>query len=261
MRDGIKPASDGGPGLKLDFGTPAYRAIHRSILAGLLGNIAVRDDEQGGYKATHDRRVTIFPGSVLFKDDKKQRSSAAKAPDKANRDKRGPRWLMAAEIMETSRLYARTCARLDPLWALDLGSHLVRVAHTEPFWNEQGGRVLVRQRTRLYGLELESRSVSYGRIDPVHATELFIREGLVNDTITWPFDFLAHDRAVREKIANLLTRARDSGYHNLDEATYRYYAGRLMPGEDPHAPEAGISAVAELVDFVRSVRATNRAFS
>ncbi len=251
--DGVKPAAEGSQGLKLDFGTPAYRAVHRSILAGLLGNIAVRDDENGGYKATHDRRVTIFPGSVLFAKDEKKKPSSTKAAEGAARDKkRGPRWLMAAEIMETSRLYARTCARLDPLWVLDLGSHLVRVAHTEPFWNVDGGRVLVRQRTRLYGLELESRSVSYGKIDPVHATELFIREGLVNDTITWPFDFLAHNRAVREKIENLLTRARDSGYHNLDEASYRYYAARLTPGADPGAPEAGISAVAELVDHVRS---------
>jgi len=251
--DGIKPTAEGGTGLKLDFGAPAYRAIHRSILAGLLGNIAVRDDENGGYKATHDRRVTIFPGSVLFaKDDKKKPGGGKPPAEKANRDKRGPRWLMAAEIMETSRLYARTNARLDPLWALDLGSHLVRVAHTEPFWNEEGGRVLVRQRTRLYGLELEARSVSYGKIDPVHATELFIREGLVNDTITWPFDFVAHNRAVREKIENLLTRARDAGYHNLDEAAYRYYAGRLTPGLDPAAPVEGISSVAELVDLVRS---------
>lgn len=244
VRDGLPRDAE----FKLDFSSPAYRAIHRSILAGLLGNIAVRDDEKGGYKATHDRRVSIFPGSVLFpKDEKGKKAAYSKAAEGAGREKRGPRWLMAAEIMETSRLYARTCARLDPLWALDLGAHLVKVAHTEPFWNEDGGRVLVRQRTRLYGLELESRSVSYGRINPGHATELFIREALVNDTVTWPFDFLAHNRAVREKIENLLTRARDSGYLNLDEAVYRFYATRLMPP----AGEPGISAVPELVDWVR----------
>ncbi len=245
VRDGVAKDAE----FKLDFGTPAYRAIHRSILAGLLGNIAVRDDEKGGYKATHDRRVTIFPGSVLFpRDEKGKRTSAAKTSDAAGREKRGPRWLMAAEIMETSRLYARTNARLDPLWALDLGAHLVKVSHTEPFWNEAGGRVLVRQRTRLYGLELESRAVSYGRIDPRHATELFIREALVNDTVTWPFDFLAHNRAVRASIESLLTRARDAGYLNLDEAVYRFYAARLLPGEG----EPGVSAVAELVDLVRA---------
>jgi len=215
------------------FGTPVYRAIHRSILAGLLGNIATRDDENGGYKATHDRRVTLFPGSVLFaKDDPKRKphGDAGQRPAQKNGSK-PPRWIMAAEIMETTRLYARTCARLDPAWVLDLADHLVRVAHSEPFWNEEGGRVLVKQRTRLYGLELETRSVSYGKIDPVHATEIFIREALVNDTVTWPFDFLAHNRAVREKVENLLTRARDSSYMNLDEGVYRFYAARLVVEE------------------------------
>ena len=224
-RDG-PAAADPDP---LAFGTPAYRAIHRSILAGLLGNIAQLDEENGGYKATHDRRVVLFPGSVLFRREEKKSKPGAPKPERDAGAKRTPRWIMAAEIMETTRLYARTCARLDPLWALELGSHLVRVAHSEPFWNESAGRVMVKQRTRLYGLELESRSVGYGRIDPEHATEIFIREGLVNDTIRFPLDFLAHNRALREKIEDLLTRARDSGYLNLDEAAYRFYATRLMP--------------------------------
>jgi ATP-dependent helicase HrpA len=84
---------------------------------------------------------------------------------------------MASEMMETTRVYARTAARIDPQWALELGAHVLRVSHSEPFWNEQNGRVMVKQRTRLYGLELESKAVSYGKIDPVHATEIFIREG------------------------------------------------------------------------------------
>ena len=136
---------------------------------------------------------------------------------------------MAAEIVETTRLYARTVARIDPAWALDLGAHLLKVSHTEPFWNAEAGRVLVKRRARLYGLELESRAVGYGKIDPVHATEIFIREGLVNDTITWPFDFLAHNRRVRDKVEIVLTRTRSSGYLNLDEAIYRFYAARLLP--------------------------------
>jgi ATP-dependent helicase HrpA len=215
------------------FGTPAFRAIHRSILAGLLGNIATRDDENGGYKATHDRRVTLFPGSVLFAREEPKKFSPKGGERAPKKDNKSPRWIMAAEIMETSRLYARTSARLDPLWALDLGAHVTRVSHSEPFWNEEGGRVLVKQKTRLYGLEIESRSVSYGRIDPVHATEIFIREALVNDTITWPFDFLAHNRAVRENVESLLTRARDSSYMNLDEGVYRFYAARLMQKNSP----------------------------
>ena len=227
------------------FGTPPYRAIHRSILAGLLGNIAVLDEQNGGYKATQDRKVTLFPGSVLFRrEERKGKPPASAKPTAGKPDaKRLPRWLMAAEIMETSRLFARTCARLDPVWALELGAHLVKVAHSEPFWDADKGRVLVKQRTRLYGLELETRAVGYGRINPAHATEIFIREGLVNDTITWPFDFLAHNRRVRERIELILTRTRDSGYLNLDEALYRFYAARLQSHP--------VSAVAELVDLVR----------
>ena len=230
------------------FGTPAYRAIHRSILAGLLGNIALRDDENGGYKATHDRRVIIFPGSMLaVRPDRDKKSGQTRGNGSRNKEgSKTPRWLMAAEIMETSRLYARTCARLDPLWALELGAHLVKVAHSEPFWNQEAGRVQVKQRTRLYGLELESRAVSYGKVDPVHATEIFIREALVNDTVTWPLDFIAHNRAVREEIESLLTRTRDRGYLNLDEGIYRFYAARLNADDG-----TCVSSVTELVDLVR----------
>jgi len=252
------------------FGTPPFRAIHRSILAGLLGNIAQLDEQNGGYKATQDRKVTLFPGSVLFRrEERKGKPGAAKPTAGKPEAKRLPRWIMAAEVMETSRLFARTCARLDPVWALELGAHLVKVAHSEPFWDADKGRVLVRQRTRLYGLELETRAVGYGRINPAHATEIFIREGLVNDTITWPLDFLAHNRRVRERIELILTRTRDSGYLNLDEALYRFYAARLL-GEPEGLPAEGsakvglplypVSSVAELVDLVRERKAAEPRF-
>lgn len=234
----------------LAWTTPAYRSIHRAILAGLLSNIAIRDEENGGYKATHDRRVNLFPGSALFsRPESGGRENARRGESKG--DGKPARWIMAAEIMETSRLYARTCARLDPTWALDLGKHLVRESFSDPFWQVDGGRVLVKRRTRLYGLELESRAVGYGRVDPRAATEIFIREGLVNDTITWPYSFLAHNRAVRERIENLLTRARHSGYMNLDEAIFRFYAKRLIDDQGDEEAFEPISAVAELTPFVR----------
>jgi ATP-dependent helicase HrpA len=266
--DGVAPADRTAE--KLAFGTPAYRAIHRSILSGLLGNIALRDDENGGYKATHDRRVAVFPGSALHVRDEPKRGG--NNDTRREKPKRGPAALMAAEIMETSRLYARTVARLDPAWALELGRHIVKIAHSEPFWNQDAGRVMVKQRTRLYGLELENRAVSYGKINPVHATEIFIREALVNDTITWPLDFLAHNRKVLDELEHLLTRARDTGFLNIDEALYRFYAARLLPeGRDgpPGRPGSasraaagpavppylGVSAVQDLVALVRERRA------
>jgi ATP-dependent helicase HrpA len=225
------------------FGSPAFRAIHRSVLAGLLSNIAQLDEESGLYKATHDRKVSLFPGSVLFRREDKRKTKTPDGPQRGAQKKssKSPRWIMAGEMMETTRLYARTCARLDPTWAVELGSHLLKVAHSEPFWDEAKGRVMVKQRSRLYGLELESRAVSYGKINPRDATEIFIREGLVNDTVKWPFDFLGHNREVRQKVENILTRTRDSGFLNLDEAIYRFYAVRLE----------NVTAVAELVDLVR----------
>jgi len=234
------------PNARTAHGTPAYRAIHRSILAGLLGNIAVRDPEGPGFKATNDRRVALFPGSVLY-----QRNEGRKRPADPPVGAKGQapaRWIMAAEIVETSRLFARTCARLDPAWALDLGAHLVRVSHSEPFWDAAAGRVQVKQSTRLYGLEIERRAVGYGKINPAHATEIFIREGLVGDTISQPLDFIVHNRGVREKVVNSLTRARNSGYLNIDEALYRFYAARLAPDL---VGASGISSVADLAGLVR----------
>jgi len=251
------------------FGTPAYRAIHRSVLSGLLGNIAEYDEENRLYKAPHDRKVVLFPGSVLFsREEPKKRRSDEPGRPAPRKDNKVPRWIMASEIVETTRVFARTCARIDPVWALDLGAHLVRVSHSEPFWNPDSGRVMVKSRTRLYGLEIEVRSVGYGRVNAVHATEIFIREALVNDTVTWPFDFLAHNRRVREKIEFSLTRMRDSGYLNLDEALYRFYAARLLPenasAEPQNADEApafeGVSSVPELVDLVRDRRANEPDF-
>lgn len=272
-RHGGAPRQKSPPSDPLAFGTPGYRAIHRSILSGLLGNIARREEEGSSYRATHDRRVSLFPGSVLFArdDPKKKNSSAPSGRESASKGK-APRWILAAEIMETTRLYARTCARLDPVWALELGSHLVRVAHSEPFWNPEQGRVLVKQRTRLYGLELETRAVGYGRINPAAATEIFIREGLVNDSVERPLDFLEHNRRVREEVESLLTRTRDRGYLNLDEAAYRFYADRLMPlaretggpgasgSRRPASAALGISSMAELGALVRERQGTETDF-
>lgn len=247
--DGVKKIED----VKLVSGTPAYRSIHRSILAGLLGNIATRADD-GTYQATHDRKVALFPGSALFeKNETGKKPSYAKASEGGKPAKRVARWLMAAEIMETGRIYARTAARIDPQWLFDLASHIIRSSHSEPFWNPDAGRVLVKERRRLYNLELETRSVGYGKINPEEATEIFIREGLVGDTITWPFDFIAHNRRLREKTEAILTRTRSAGYLDLDEAAYRFYAARVKDAK-------GVSSVPELIDFVRHRQMTEPKF-
>ena len=269
----------------LGMGTPGYRAIHRAILAGLLGNIATRADD-GTYHAAHDRKVSIFPGSALHEKGERERKKTGAPSDRGAGTRSGhalpakakvARWLMAAEIMETGKVYARTCARIDPQWAIDLGAHLLRVTHSEPFWNAEAGRVLVKERRRLYNLELETRAVSYGKLNPRDATEIFIREGLVGDTVTWPFDFIANNGKVRDKAETILTRTRSSGYMDLDEAAYQFYARRLMPEENTDAigranrpgepqlggdasPFLGVSSVPELIDLVRRRQTTDKKF-
>ena len=291
-REGFAPTSiyaglRKGEEARLGMGTPAYRAIHRSILAGLLGNVATRADD-GTFLATHDRKVAVFPGSAL------REKGEARSHPPAGRSPPGQaktaKWLMASEIMETGRIYARTCARIDPQWLPDLGGHILKVAHSEPFWSAEAGRVLVKERRRLYNLEIETRAVGYGKINPVHATEIFLREGLVGDTITWPFDFLAHNRKIREKTETILTRTRSAGYLDLDEAAFRFYAARLLPDRDatlapkgppmpglagranrpgepaggPGRPDAtsrpGVSSVPELIDLVRHRQMTEPKF-
>jgi len=257
------------------WGTPPYRAIHRSILAGLLGNIAEWQEKDRVYKAQRDRRLALFPGSVLFQRDarKTKERSIDGRPTGARQKNPTSRWVMAGEIVETSRLYARTCARLDPQWAIELGAHLIKFSYSEPFWDEPKGRVMVKQRARLHGLELQVRAVSYGRIDPRAATEIFIREGLVNDTITWPFDFLAHNRAILAEVESRFARTRDSRVLNIDEALYRFYAAQLLadeasrpqadyqpPAQNKERALGSVSAVAELVDLVRETAATNPDF-
>jgi ATP-dependent helicase HrpA len=208
------------------FGGERYRALHRSILTGLLANVAVRD--QGNlFKATADRKVLLFPGSTLFAKPGRKNESLSPAPEPRSRGGRHGFWIVCGEVMETTRLYARTCARIDPLWILDIGRHQCRFSHTEPAWHPEEGRVLVHESVRLHGLEIRRRTVDYGRIDTARATEIFIRAALVADTLESPLPFLAHNRRVRAKVATMQTARRVAAWIDLDDALYRFYAARL----------------------------------
>src|SRR5688500_17158635 len=134
-----------------------YGKIHRSILSGLLTHIAQRR-EKNIYCATGNRETMVFPGSNLFDKNvtKKQTPPAEKSFQ--------PDWIVAGEIVETSRLYARTLAAIYPEWVVELGAHICKFVHLEPHWNRQQGRVLAREKVMLGGLELLSRLVPYGNI-------------------------------------------------------------------------------------------------
>ena len=213
-----------------------YEAVHRSVLAGLLGQVAFRE-ERNLYKASGNRVVTIFPGSNLYERNVKR----PKGPpaDKARQGApkatpRQPGWIMSGEIVQTSQLFARTVARIDPQWVVELGGHLCKFSYTQPQWSAKAGRVLVWERALIYGLELSKRQVDYGRVNPVEATELFIRGALVAGEGRIQHRFFSKNNTLRERIENALTKVRSGRMHDLDEAFYRFYAERIQNVSSVH---------------------------
>jgi ATP-dependent helicase HrpA len=217
----------------LRFGGERYRAIHRSLLPGLLVNVAHRE-EGNAFRAGGERRVVVFPGSTLFDRKSRPQPREQRGGRQPPKPLRNPDWIVAAEIVETTRLYARTCAKIDPAWVLELGAHVLAVSHSEPTFTLESGRVLARETTRLHGLELRIRSVGYDKIDAKRATEIFIREGLLNDELKLPLRFLEHNRRVRDKVEVLRTRMRSGAYLDLDQAMYRFYGDRLEDVSSVH---------------------------
>ena len=216
-----------------------YTAIHRAVLAGLLGQIAQRH-ERNTYKASGNRLVTLFPGCNFYERFEKSRKQSA--PAKPDAKSKQPPWIVAGEIVETSQLFARTAAGINPEWVLELGAHLCHFRHTEPHWSAKAGRVLVLERVLVHGLEISRRHVDYGRIEPVEATELFIRGAMVAEEAHLPHRFFAENHKVREKLETALTRVRSRRAHDLDESLYLFYAERIT----------GVSSVHDLNALVRS---------
>lgn len=216
-----------------------YRAIHRCLLVGLLGNVA--EKEKGNYyKGTHNRKVMLFPGSGLF-DRREKREKAQGAPNPTKDTSKTPLWMMCGEWMETTQLFARTVAKIEPEWAAELGAHMVKRSYTEPFWEPKRGRVLIKEKVYLHGLLLQTNTVGYGAIDADKACELFIREALVGDTVLERFKFLDHNRQLREAVEDQQIRLRLPGAWATPDLLFKFYAERIE----------GISSVAELFQRVR----------
>lgn len=194
-------------------------ALHRCILAGHLGHIAMRQ-ERNMYKAAGNREVTVFPGSNLYERREKQ--------GKPGQEKtRQPLWIVAGEIVQTSQLFARTIARIDPQWAAELGAHLLERRYSEPHWSAKSGRVLVTERLLLHGLEVKRQPIDFGKIDPVAATQLFIRGALLDGTTQLPHRFFQHNQKIRDRLEAALTRVRSSRVYAVEEHLFEFYRARL----------------------------------
>ncbi|WP_297527511.1 ATP-dependent RNA helicase HrpA [Thiohalobacter sp.] len=175
-------------GLRPNSDEASYEAVHRALLAGLLGQVAFRSDASE-YTGARDLRLQMFPGSVLFR--------------------RRPKWILAAELVETGRRYARICAMIEPQWVESLAGPLLKRHHADPHWENRGGRVVALEQVSLYGLVLaRNRRVDYGRIDPAAAREIFIREALVRGDLDSRLPFVAHNRELLREIEGLEARSR-----------------------------------------------------
>ncbi|MBU2055617.1 MAG: ATP-dependent RNA helicase HrpA [Proteobacteria bacterium] len=188
-------------------GAELYAAIHRSILSGYLGHIAVKK-EKNLYTAAQGRQAMLFPGSGLFN--------------------RGGRWIVAAEMVETTRLFARTAANIDSGWLEELGGALCRRTYFSPHWEKDRGEVVASEQVTLFGLTIvEARPVSFGRIDPEAASRIFIRSALVEGEVKRPLPFLAHNLALIEKIAGLEEKVRRHDLLVSEEAMAEFYEKRI----------------------------------
>jgi ATP-dependent helicase HrpA len=190
-----------------DEDTVRYRAIHRSVLSGFLSNIAEKK-EQNLYKAAQGRDVMIFPGSGIF-----------------NRSKQ---WVVAVEMVETSRLFARCVGNIDASWILDLGRDQCKYSYQHPRWAKNRGEVVASEQVSLYGLIIvPQRTVSYGLINPGEATDIFIRDALVADDLDESFDFLKHNTARIDEIRDLENRIRRRDLLVGEKKLRRFYKERL----------------------------------
>ncbi len=182
--------------------------IHLSLLAGLLSHIGVRDAVKRDYLGARNSRFSVFPGSALFR--------------------RQPQWVMAAELVETSRLWARMVARIEPSWVEPLAGHLVRRNYSEPHWEKKQGAVMAYEKVTLYGVPIVARrKVSYARVDPKLSRELFIRHALVEGDWETRHRFFHRNRELLEEVGDLEHRARQRGLVVDDEALFDFYDQRI----------------------------------
>ncbi|WDF32343.1 ATP-dependent RNA helicase HrpA [Arthrobacter agilis] len=185
-----------------------HEQIHISLLSGLLSNIGLYDQRKREYAGARGTRFAVFPGSALFK----------KSPD----------WVMAAELVETSRLWARVVARIDPLWAEQVAPHLVKRSYSEPHWSRKMGSVMAYEKVTLYGVPIvPQRRINYGRIDREVARELFIRHALVEGDWKTHHTFFSRNQARLAEVEELENRLRRRDLRVDDETLFEFYDQRI----------------------------------
>ncbi|GAA3055991.1 hypothetical protein GCM10020000_42890 [Streptomyces olivoverticillatus] len=196
-------------GIHLAEEEAAPERVHQSLLSGLLSHIGLKDAEKNNeYVGARSAKFAVFPGSALFK--------------------KPPRWVMSAELVETSRLWARVNARIEPEWVEPLAQHLVKRTYSEPHWEQKQAAVMAYERVTLYGVPIVAqRKVNYGRIDPETSRELFIRNALVEGDWRTHHQFFHDNRKLLGEVEELEHRARRRDILVDDETLFDFYDQRL----------------------------------
>ncbi|MDK4563681.1 DUF3418 domain-containing protein [Kingella kingae] len=186
----------------------SYEQIHRALLTGLVANVGQKSPDANDYIGARGSHFHLFPASSVFK---------AK-----------PKWVMAAELTETSKLYARDVASIQPEWIEQETPHLVRYHYFEPHWEQKRGEVVASERVTLYGLTvLPRRPVAYGRVAPDEARELFIRGALVAQECDLQAAFFVHNKKLIKEVIDLENKSRKQDILIDDEILYEFYNQRL----------------------------------
>jgi ATP-dependent helicase HrpA len=196
--------------LKLNAQPGEYASIHRALLSGLLSQVAQRK-EQSEYLGANGTKLLIHPGSGQFK--------------------ARPAWIVSAEQVETTKVYARTVARVETAWIETAGAHLVKRQHYEPHWERRASRAAIYERVTLFGLTLSSgRSVPYELVDPKAARELFIKHALVHMEYDSRAPFLAHNLKLLEDMEYLQQKGRRVDLLGDETQLYEFFDARVPQG-------------------------------
>ncbi len=187
-----------------------YEQIHKALLCGLLGNIGMKNVESNEYLGARGIKFFIAPNSVLAK--------------------KGTKWAMAGELVETHRLYARSVARIEPEWLEETGSHLIKRHYYDPHWEKKAAQVIAYERSTLHGLLINARKrVHYGPMNATESREVFIRQALVGGEFETRAPFFAHNRKLIADIEALEHKARRPDVLVDDELIFAFYDNRIPP--------------------------------
>ena len=185
-----------------------FRSVHLALLSGMLSHIGIKDVEKNEFQGARNARFAIFPGSGLFK--------------------KQPKWTMVAELVETSRLWGRIAARIEPDWIEPLAQHLVKRSYSEPHWEKTQNAVMASEKVTLYGIPIVAdRKVNYGAIDPVMSRELFIRSARVEGEWNTRHKFFRENRKLLAEVEELEHKSRRRDILVDDETLFAFYDQRL----------------------------------